>query len=558
MPRALVLRGSLVVLASMAASTPRLQAQFVAPPPPAAYALTRVTLVRADGTRDTGVTIVVRGTFLESLGRGVEPPPDAEVLEGDSLFVYPGLIDAEGAADFEFPEPEVNRDELEPWDAPRAVQGFTPHRRVVDALTATGASLAASRQKGIVAAAVLPTGPVMPGRGAFLVFRGDAEASQDLVVTPELGPVFSFRGARGAYPATTFAVSAFIRQSFEDAAHHGRLVTQHRRDPHQIEVPRWDPDYEVLRRAAAKEFPVYFVADQSEEIRVVLRLADELGFQPIVVGGAEAWRVADELARRDVPVLLSLDFPEPKQWKPKAAGDSTAADTLDAAAGREKRDLERRYRNAQRLAEAGVRFAFSSGGGEGDLRAGVRKAIEYGLSEERALAAVTSVPAELFGVRTIAAIEPGLPATFVAADGPLFGEKTRIRYTFVEGTLERGAATRPAGKGADSATVDVSGLWRITIDAGGEAISGTVTLDQEGSAFTGTMTLDFGPAQVQDGVVSGTEVTFAIAFTMGGQSMTAEARGTVEGDRMTGSGTSPQGDFTFRATRGTPENGGAR
>ena len=76
-------------------------------------------------------------------------------------------------------------------------------------------------------------------------------------------------------------------------------------------TPVWDPAYEVLLDVMAGSQPVFFRANEADDIRRVLALADELGFRPLIVGGEEAWKVADQLAARGVPVLVSLALPEP-------------------------------------------------------------------------------------------------------------------------------------------------------------------------------------------------------------------------------------------------------
>jgi hypothetical protein len=524
-------------------------AQFNEPPPPAVYALSGVTVVQADGSRATNITIVVRKGFIEAMGPDLPVPEGAEVLEGDSLMVYPGMIDAQGGAKLEFPDPEVNRQTLEAWNPDRDVQGFTPHRRAADYLTSTGADLKSDRTKGIVAGAALPDGPVMPGRGAFLVYRQDAETPTELVVNPDLGPVLTLRGARGVYPATLFAVLAFHRQSLEDARHEGLELAAHERDPHNVPAPHWDPDYSELRSALSGDVPVYYAADAALDIRTVLDMAEEYGFRPIIVGGQQAWKVADRLRERGVAVLASVDFPKPLRWKPdKEAEDSAQAEPLDAAAEREKRELEAMYRNASRLAQAGVQFALTSGGGKADLLDGVRKAVEYGLDEAAALRAVTSTPASMFDVSYLTRIEPGLPATFIVTDGPLFDEASKIAYTFVEGRLEKGRPARAAA-GGEAPAVNMSGDWDVSISAEGQEMGGKMTLAQEGSDFSGTMNMELGQVHITGGTVSGSNITFTLSISMGGQSMEFSVTGTVEGDSASGSGSGAMGEFTWTATR---------
>ncbi|MBE0593429.1 MAG: hypothetical protein IH616_13620, partial [Gemmatimonadales bacterium] len=436
--------------------------QYDAPPAPAAYALQNVTVVRSDGSRQPGMTIVIRGALIERIGRDLPIPPDAEVLEGDSLMVYPGLVDAQGGAKVEMPEAEVDRQALKSWDPTREAQGFTPHRLAAAYLKATGKDLAKERAAGVVAGTVLPDGPVMPGRGAALLYRADADSPMDLVLQPALGSVFSVRGARGVYPSTLFAVVAFVRQSLENARHDGALLAAHERDPRGLEIPTWDPDYAVLRAVLAGEETVYFAVDRAEEIRTVLAVSEEYGFTPVIVGGDEAWQVADRLRERRVPVLVSLDFPSPKRWKPDKTRDTTAAGQADPAVEREREELENLYANAGRLAAAGVTIALTSGGGKADLREGARKAIEYGLGETVALQALTSAPATLLGVPFLNRVEEGLPATFLVATGDLFDEDTQIAYTFVGGGMEPGKTKKTAAGGEEPA-VDVSGVWSLTI-----------------------------------------------------------------------------------------------
>lgn len=559
---------------------PAAAAQFEDVPPPAAYALQGVTLVRADGTRTEGVTIIVRGELIEAVGADLEIPGDAELLSGDSLFVYPGLFDGEGEVEFEFAESDIERSSVESWNPPRELQGFMPERRVVDHLDSEldGDAAGSQRNKGIVAAAIHPDNALMPGRGALMLFRPAAAGPSDMVVDPVLGPVLAFRAGRGVYPSQLFGIMAFIRQQFADAARHGSLSQAYGRAPRGMTVPQWDPAYEVIREIQAGT-PVFFRADGSEDIRRVFQLADELGFRPILVGGGEAWKVAGELVARDVPVLVSLDFPEPERWERDESGteapseeeaepppdgsadgeiqeaeaqeaEAQEAEPEDPAVWRERTRLEDLYANAGRLAEAGVRFALTSGGGGTDLLEGARLAIEYGLSEEEALRALTSTPAAMYGVPALSRVEPGYAATFIALDKPLFDEDAKLMYTFVEGDVERVGSAREAATG--EAAVDLTGTWNLEISAEGFEISGTMTITQTGSSFEGDVSLDVGEAAIENGTVSGTEIRFSIVPD-GDDPI--EATGSVQGDRASGTGGS--GDFSFRWTA-TRRPGGTR
>ncbi len=535
------------------------EAQYQAPPLPAAYAIENVTVVYADGSQVPGVNMVVRRGLIQTLSPGAPIPPDALVLEGDSLWIYPGMVDAHAGADFEFPT-SLEGEGVLSWAPPREAQGFTPHRQVAFFLTGGGADFRSERTGGIIAAGVHPTQGMAPGQGAGILLKKTTRTPWDLVTQPRLGLFFSFQGARGAYPSSLFAVVAYFRQAFEDAGHHGLLQSEFARNPAGMTVPPWDPDLEVLREAASGVVPVFFQADDDEDIRRVLSLADEIGFRPIIMGGEESWQVAGELAFRGVPVLLSVAFPRPSEWKASEDGLEASVDgpALEPAAAREKERLENAYSTAARLEEAGVTLALTSGGGQGDLREGARKAIQYGLSEGAALRALTSTPADLLGMPSLPDLAPGMAANFIVTDGPLFDESTGIRYTFVEGELERGREAAKGGGGA-APTVDVTGTWNVSVVAQGMEMSFAMILVQDGATFSGSMTGgEMGDAQVKDGSISGDSVDFTLVFSMGTETLEMASSATVDGDQMTGTGSSNMGGFTFTGTREPGKRGGDR
>jgi imidazolonepropionase-like amidohydrolase len=555
-------RGLLLAALGLAAVQPgAATAQFVEPPPPAAYALRDVTLVRADGSRVAGQTLVVRGSRIEAIGANVPVPADARVLNGDSLFVHPGIIDGAGSVRWEFPRDTTSRERVRSWDPPRSVQGFMPSRLVIDHVSARGGDVADLRRRGVVAVAVHPgtTEPLMPGRGTFLLLRRTAGTPQQLTIEPVLPPLLTLRGGRGVYPATGMAVLQWYRQLFMDAQRQAQLRQVASRDPRAAVPPAHDPDMAVVQEMLGGERRVFFAASSADEIRRVLGLAAEFGLQPVIVGGGEAWRVAEELRARNVPVLVDVDFPTPRRWKPDAPDTAQAAQ--EPAVVRERRQFEDLYANAGRLERAGVTFALVSGG-RGDIRAGARKAVEHGLTEGAALRALTATPAAIYGAPHLARVEPGLPATFVVTDAPLLATDARVLYTFVEGALEGGAEPRTraaagvAPEGGDAPAgdiVNVAGAWRVELSVPDQPPF-TMRLTQEGSALSGTMESPMGAIPVS-GTIEGARVTLRASLPAGGQQISLVFAGEATADSMSGTLETPMGNFDWNARRIEEEAG---
>jgi len=549
--------GILLATLSLLALPAALHGQYDEPPPPAAWALQGVTVVTPGGATVADVNLVVRHGLVETLSPGARIPADARLLEGEGLFVYPGFVDAQGAVGHDFPEPG-DRDEdedLTAWNPPRSASGFMPHRRVAHHLTERGEELSGHRENGIVAAIVHPGGGLAPGQPASVVLRAEADAPRELVHGESLGLTMTLQGARGVYPSQLFGVIAYLRQAFLDAGRYQDARARYEADPTGLTPPAWDPDYEALVQAMAGAWPVFFGADSDEDIRRVLNLADEFGFQPVLVGGDEAWKLADELVERGVTVLVSLDFPEPDDWDPEA---DLPDEDLEPAALREKDRLQAIWSNAGRLEEAGVDFVLTSGGGTGDVLEGMRRAVEYGLSPERALRAVTVDPAGLAGLPGLGSVQEGGTATFVVADGELLAEEAGIAYTFVEGHVERGSAAPGVPEEEGEAPVaDLTGMWDVEIDAGGQQIRVEMSIEQdEEGGLLGTF--EGGPmgAAAVSGSISGREVTLELEPEGIPEPIVLTGTLSEDGDTIDGSGLTPFGEMDFTATR--QPGGGAR
>ena len=532
-----------VLLAAVFAPAPA-TAQYDTPPPPAAYALVNVRVVQPGAPGMENVTVVVRNGLVEAMGAGIEVPADARVLEGDSLILYPGFVDAHGEAKVAWPDPrDAEEDEDVPaWSPPRSRSGFLPHRRVADHLAVTESDLADLRRAGIVASLAHPSGGMAPGQPAVLVHR-EAEVPWTVVERDAPGLSMSLRAA-SVYPTQVYGVTAYLRQAFLDAA---RWEIMRNARSASFVPPGWDPDYEALRRAARREVPVYFSADSDEDIREALDLSEEFGVELVIVGGREAWVHAEELAALRIPVLVSLDFPEPDEWDPET---DTIPGELSPAAAREKEEIENAWSNPARLRDAGVTFALTSGGGEADFAEGLRKVVEYGLQPGEALAAMTTTPATLLGIPRVALVGAGLPATFMVASASLLEEDSEIRYTFVEGRL-----TRPAGGGGDGSgedpSGDLSGSWSGTLSGGGMETTLTFELEQSADgSFRGEVNvMGQGEAPVR-GRLEGRTVTLSIEPPDLPEPIVLEGTLSEDGTRITGGGSTPFGELEFEVSRG--------
>ena len=221
---------------------------------------------------------------------------------------------------------------------------------------------------------------------------------------------------------------ALIRQSFLDAAWYRAAQDGYRKSPDKTERPEANAALAALSEHVSRKQATVFETEDELELLRALRIADEFKLKPILLGNGYEYRVRKSLGK--TPVILPLDFPEsPDIEKPGRALEYS----LD-----ELQHWDRAPSNAARLAEAGIPIAFTTEKlekPEKEFWSRIRLVVRRGLNKEAALAALTTAPAEIFGLNDrLGSIAPGRIANLTVASGDLFSDETaRVLTTWVDG-----------------------------------------------------------------------------------------------------------------------------
>jgi imidazolonepropionase-like amidohydrolase len=178
------------------------------------------------------------------------------------------------------------------------------------------------------------------------------------------------------------------------------------------------------------------------------KLAAEYGVDAWYRGSGEEYRIIDVLRGRTDPLIIPLSFSDaPDVDDPESALNASLADL---------RDWYLAPTSPAQLADAGIRFAITSGGlsSLNEFLPNLRIAVARGLSTSDALAAITTTPAALLGLEnTHGTIEEGRVANLVVSEGDLFTEEATVRDVWVRGQAYE--VTRPP-------EIDPRGTWLIT------------------------------------------------------------------------------------------------
>src|SRR5215210_8279406 len=247
---------------------------------------------------------------------------------------------------------------------------------------------------------------------------------------------------QGNYPGSLMGVFSSVRQMLLDARRYKEANEIYERNPRGLRRPEQDKSLAALLPVLARQVPVVMQADREREIERALELAQEFNLQLVINGGLEADRLAARLKAANVPVLLSLNFPR------RAAAASPEADPEPLRVLRERVEAPK---TAGRLAAAGVRFAFQSGGMTTmtDYLANAGRAVEAGLARDEAVRALTLRAAEILGVSSqLGSIEVGKIANLTVTRGDLFARDRRVAHVFIDGKpIDLRPPTTPADRG---------------------------------------------------------------------------------------------------------------
>ncbi len=389
------------------------------------YALRDARLVTVSGPVIEHGTVVIRDGLLLDAGENVAVPADAWVIECKGLTIYPGLIDALstlGLSGSASASSNGGRGRgAAPARGPEDRPSNTSWIRAADDISPTASVIGTARSGGFTTAVVFPNQNIFSGQGSVIDLAG--ERAGDMVVADSAGQFITLRtsGFR-SYPGSLMGVIAYIRQIYLDADHYQLAKSIYEKHPQGLPRPAYDRDLEGVIASPRVLLP----AERQVEVLRMLALAKELKLNAVLYGGHEAWKAADELRAANIPVLISL------RWPQGAPGDDPAhEDPLRVLELRDKAPSSPAV-----LAKAGVKFAFYSDNisTPAELMRNARKAIDAGLSPADAIRAMTLSPAEIFGVADrLGSIDKGKIANLVVTDGDIFAERAKVKYVFVDG-----------------------------------------------------------------------------------------------------------------------------
>jgi imidazolonepropionase-like amidohydrolase len=503
------------------------------------YAITNAVIFASPGQQGTKATILFREGVIIGFGPNLPLPKEAQVIKGDSLFIYPGFIDGAGSAGITKPkDPERPKDFISS-NPPDEIAGITPWRSATDQFSISGNQVEDWRKVGFTISQVLPDGGMIPGKAALMILGNPGSVN---VLQENSALAANFSGARGMYPATAAGVMAKFRDVYQNtslALDHSKLYAS----TSGVKRPEMTPTQTAMTAVVQGQIPVIFKAESDLEVRRAIALQNEFGFKLILTGLENYETVIELIKSTGTAVLIKLQVPDDKAIKNQKSDSVTTATKAQYA--RVKDAYDKALKQASLLEKAGIPFGFSTVDTKpGDAIKAIRTMIQNGLTEKAALAALTTHPAAILGISKMAGtIEKGKMANFVISTDSIFKEDAQIKHVVIDGYIFDYELKKKSANGngkTENGKVAIEGLWEYTSQTPAGSSGGELTIVKEGSNYSGTITFDDPSgggkvtAPIKNVSIIGKILTFQFNVSAEGMSLTVDISGEISGNTMEG------------------------
>jgi len=262
--------------------------------------------------------------------------------------------------------------------------------------------------------------------------------------------------SRQAYPSSIMGFTALLRQFYHDTeAYKNGLISE--------------KDMAIEAFIKNENLPQIFeVSDYLNALRAD-KIGDQFGVQYTIIGSGDEYKRVQTIKETKARFVLPVDYPNAYDVE-----DSYLRDYLSLS---DMKHWQQAPNNAMMLADNGVEIAFTTKDlkSPNTLHKNLAKSVKLGLDKATALAALTTVPAQILQVSNqLGTLDEGKIANFIITSNELFAKDTKILENWVQGHRFTYG---------DINQIDISGDYLLTFDNAEYDLS----ISPKGTSFKATL-----------------------------------------------------------------------
>lgn len=367
-------------------------------------------------------TLLIKDSKIIASGTSVIIPKNSVIIDVKGKSIYPSFIDLYSDFGVKKPKRPASKGGTVQYDASRT--GFywndhvMPENKAIDKFKYDSKAATELLKAGFGVVNTHIQDGVVRGTGTLIALN-NANGNEYRVIDDASGQYFSFNKSvtsSQSYPSSIMGSIALLKQLYIDADWYikGNIKTK-------------DLSLEALNNN--KALVQFFEAGSRANILRADKVGDPYGIQYVMLGGGDEYERVNDIKATNAKLILPLNFPDAYDVE-----NTFLASLLSLS---DMRAWNQRPSNPKILADNNVTFAFTTHDLKSpkDFKSNLLKAIEAGLSTEKALEALTTIPAQIIGKQDlIGSLKNGSLANFLITSGDIFDEKTVLYENWVQGS----------------------------------------------------------------------------------------------------------------------------
>ena len=369
---------------------------------------------------EKGTLLIKNGKVVKS-GANVNLPQNATVIDLDGKSIYPSFIDMFTTFGVKKPERPSSRGRSPQYDASRTGYYWNDHimpeQKAIAKFNYDSKSAKAMKEAGFGVVNTHIEDGIIRGTSVLLALNDD-EGNSERIIDQNSAQYLSFNksvASRQSYPTSTMGAMALLRQVYYDAEWYAKG-----------NVDSKDLSLEALNKN--KDLVQIFDAGNRHNALRADKVGDLFNIQYIILGGGDEYERVKDVKATNAPFILPINFQD--------AYDVENAFLSSSLSLSDMRAWSQEPSNPRILADNGIKFALTTYDLKSpkDFMKKLRMAIKHGLTEQQALASLTTIPAELLKKSSeLGNLNKGAHANFLITSGEIFNDGTTLYENWVQG-----------------------------------------------------------------------------------------------------------------------------
>ena len=365
-------------------------------------------------------TLLIKDGKVVSVGKSVKIPKGAKITDLKGKTIYPSFIDI--YSDFGLAKPKRTRSNSRTTQYASNREGYywNDHIRP-ETNPIENFKFDAKKAKGLLDAGfgVVNThlnDGIIRGNGLLIALNPNSSNAYRILDTKSAQYLSFSKSAksRQAYPSSRMGAMALLRQVYNDADWYAKGNMKNK----DLSLEALNSNKNLLQ--------IFETGNVLDAIRAD-KVGDEFGVQYTIVGSGEEFERINDIKATNANFIIPINFSNTYD-----VSDPLLAQHISL---RDMRKWNQEPSNLNVLSKNGVNFALTTHKLKSlkSFHKNLQKAIKYGFDKEKALAALTTIPANIIGNNAIGNLNTGSYANFIITSGAIFDAKTTIHENWVQG-----------------------------------------------------------------------------------------------------------------------------